>query len=137
MKRIFVLMMTVIIALSLSSCWSTRTSVGGYTYSKKVDKESTYTFAKGKQVYLFWGLIPCGRTNVATPADGNCQIRTKHGFLDAFLTIITGGVLSMQTIKVNAPKPKTPNAAPTATTVTPQSPEVNDAELDAVKQLLQ
>lgn len=139
MKRILVLMLTIVIALSFSSCWSTRTSVGDYKHATKVEKESTYTYSKGKQTYLFWGLVPLGRTNVATPADGNCEIRTRHGFLDAFLTLITGGLFSMQSIKVKAPKTERPadaSGVSAAPAVAPAPAASNDAELDAVKQLL-
>ncbi len=140
MKRNPVLFLMIAAALSLTSCWSTRTCVGDYKHTTKVDKESTYTYSKGKQTYLFWGLIPLGRTNVATPADGNCEIRTRHGFLDALLSFITGGLFSMQTIKVKAPKTETPAAAtvsPATDAASPQSSAAtHDAELDAVKQML-
>jgi len=56
--------------------------------------------------YLFGGLMSIGHTRVIMPADGNCEIRTRHGFFDAFVTAITGGVFSVQTIKVNAPARK-------------------------------
>ena len=69
----------VIIALCsilLSSCMMTKTSVGAY-------KESTgkeYTYDKGKQMWLFWGLVPIGRTDVSTPTNGECEVITKFKF---------------------------------------------------------
>lgn len=89
-------------ALLLPSCYGTRTSVGEYRELSK--NSSTYTYAKGKQCYLFWGLVPLGRTNVNTPGDGNCEIRTKHSFGDFLVSLITAGIFQMQTIKVMAPK---------------------------------
>lgn len=53
-------------------------------------------------MYLFWGLIPIGRTSVATPVNEPCQVRTSYRFVDALVSSITGGVFSMQTIKVMA-----------------------------------
>lgn len=103
MKKQFMLL-AVIAAATLSSCYSTKTSVGTYREQVKVEKTDTYNYSKGKQAYLFWGFIPLGRTQVATPQHGNCQVKTRQGFLDALVTLLTGGVFSMQTIKVKAPK---------------------------------
>ncbi len=102
MKKNLMLLMMAAAVLLLPSCYATRTNVGGYREEIKEEKARTYTYAKGKQVYLFWGLIPIGRTSVATPVDGTCQIRTRHGFGDAILSFFTGGIVSMQTIKVVA-----------------------------------
>lgn len=99
MKRnLFLILLSVIL---LSSCMMTRTNVG--TYRQMPGEE--YTFSKGKQVYLFWGLLPLGYTNVATPDDGNCQIRTYHNFWDFLLSAVTAGIFDMQTIKVKAKRP--------------------------------
>lgn len=37
------------------SCYATRTNVGGYREDKKEAHARSYTYAKGKQVYLLWG----------------------------------------------------------------------------------
>ena len=42
---------------------STRTSVANY---QMTDGEEM-CYSKGRQCYLFWGLVPLGRTRVATP----------------------------------------------------------------------
>ena len=102
MKAINIFMVAVV-ALMLTSCYTTRTAVGNYTVMVKVDKAQSYTYAKGKQVHIFWGIIPVGRTQVATPIDGNCQIKTQRRFIDAFVTALTGGIVSIQTITVRAP----------------------------------
>ncbi len=78
----------------------TKTSVGEY----KQQTGEEYTYAKGKQLWLFWGIIPVGRTSVATPPDGNCEVVTKLKFGDFLISGLTGGILTSQTIKVNAKK---------------------------------
>ncbi len=77
---------------------TTKTSVG--TYKEKQGDE--YTYSKGKQFWLFWGLIPLGRTNLNTPKDGNCEVVTKYNFGDMLVNGLTGGVIMSYTIKVKA-----------------------------------
>lgn len=90
--------------LLLSSCYGTKTYVGRYREIVKVENQDTYNYSKGKQVYFLWGFFPMGRTQVATPEHGNCQIKTRFGALDMLVTVLTGGVFSVKTIKVKAPK---------------------------------
>ncbi len=87
----------------LHSCMTTKTNVGTY---KEIQGEE-YTYAKGKQLWLFWGLIPLGRTDVNTPNDGNCQVITRHNFGDVLIGGITGGILTSHTIKIKAKRPAT------------------------------
>lgn len=94
------LVITIILAPTFNSCMVTKTSVGEYT--ELTGQE--YTYAKGKQLWLFWGIIPLGRTNVNTPKDGNCQVITKYNFGDFLITGLTGGILSSYSIKVQAKK---------------------------------
>lgn len=108
-SRIFVASVFMLAVLTLlPSCMTTRTSVGSY----RETEGDEYVYAKGKQCYLFWGLVPLGRTRVATPADGNCEVRTRYGFWDAFLSVITGGIFEMQSIRVYAKHPQ--KSAPAA-----------------------
>lgn len=113
MKKLILLLL---LAVFCTSCYTTRTSIGDYRTATKADKADTYVYAKGKQCYLFWGLIPLGRTRVSVPKNGNCEVRTSVNVLDGFLSLITGGIFSMQTIKVQAPKsahmPPSPSGAP-------------------------
>lgn len=102
MKKNLLLFMALVCAMLLPSCYATRTWVGDYREEKKIEKMGTYKYAKSKQAYLFWGLLPIGHTRVATPPEGNCEIRTRVGFFDGFVSVITGGLVSVQTIKVNA-----------------------------------
>lgn len=98
------MMLIVILALtfssSLTSCMTTKTSVGEYTEAQG----SEYTYAKGKQFWLFWGLLPMGRTNVNTPGDGNCEVITKFNFGDVLISGLTGGLVTSYSIKVKAKK---------------------------------
>ena len=108
-SKIFVASVFMLAVLTLlPSCMTTRTSVGSY----RETEGDEYVYAKGKQCYLFWGLVPLGRTRVATPADGNCEVRTRYGFWDAFLSVIPGGIFEMQSIRVYAKHPQ--KAAPAA-----------------------
>ena len=97
--RLIVLIM-ITISMTLTSCLTTKTSVGNY---RETDGEE-YTYAKGKQLWLLWGIFPLGRTNVNTPGNGSCEVVTRFNFGDVLLTSITGGILSSYTIKVKAKK---------------------------------
>lgn len=96
MKKLLVLL--VIATLGLSSCLTTKTSVGDY----RASTEASYTYAKGKQLWLFWGLLPLGRTDVETPSSGSCMVITRYNFGDVLLSGLTGGLISSYTIKVKA-----------------------------------
>ena len=108
MRKIISLLVLLIVITT--SCFVTKTNVGRYA-----DLEGKpYTYAKGKQVTLFWGLIPMGYTDVRTPPDGNCQIITKFNFGDLLVDLITGGIVNIHTIKVKA-KQKTEEVSPAPT----------------------
>lgn len=85
-----------------SSCMTTKTSVGEY----KQQDGDVYTYAKAKQIWLFWGIVPIGRTDVATPTDGNCEIVTRKNVADVIITVLTVGIVTTHTIKVHAKKIK-------------------------------
>ncbi len=108
MKKSFFLLFAVLMVLP--SCMSTRTSVANY----QMTEGEEVCYSKGRQCYLFWGLVPLGRTRVATPPDGVCEVRTRYGFWDAFVSLITGGIFEMQQIKVYTKKPAKAAATSTA-----------------------
>lgn len=110
MKKSFFLLFALLMVLP--SCMSTRTSVANY----QMTEGEEVCYSKGRQCYLFWGLVPLGRTRVATPPDGVCEVRTRYGFWDAFVSLITCGIFEMQQIRVYTKKP-----AKVATTSTPPS----------------
>ncbi len=84
------------IITSLSSCMTTKTSIGAYETTK--GEESTYS--RGKQAWFLWGIVPLGRTNVETPPDGNCKLTTRRNVEDIFISIITLGLVQLYSIKI-------------------------------------
>lgn len=92
--------MTVAVSSMLSSCMTTKTSVGDF----KELQGKEYTYSKGKQFWLFWGIVPIGRTNVNTPGDGNCEVVTRFNFSDVLISGLTGGIVTSYSIKVKAKK---------------------------------
>jgi hypothetical protein len=92
----------VCVSFLCSSCMTTKTSVG--TFREQQGQE--YTYAKGKQLWLFWGLIPVGRTNVNTPGDGNCEVITRLNIGDVLISGFTFGIVTSTTIKVKAKRPE-------------------------------
>jgi hypothetical protein len=93
-------LLAIVISLTFQSCMTTKTSVGNY---READGEE-YTYAKGKQLWVFWGLFPIGRTNVNTPGSGSCEVITRFNFGDVLITGLTAGIISSYTIKVKAKK---------------------------------
>jgi len=90
----------VLCSILLSSCMMTKTSVGAYKES--IGKE--YTYDKGKQMWLFWGLVPIGRTDVSTPTSGECEVITKFKFGDVLISGLTAGIVTSYSISVKAKK---------------------------------
>lgn len=95
MKRITIIAFFAIAVMGLSSCYTNRVNVAGYTSDFGVEK----TYDRAKQWYLFEGLIPIGRAHVNTPSDGVCQIRSYYSPLDALITVLTAGLVSTRTVK--------------------------------------
>jgi len=101
MKKSIILLLLGVLTL-MPSCLVTRTGV--QTYNEV--QGTPYLYAKGRQCYLFWGLLPLGWTSVATPADQPCQVRTRTGFVDGLVTTLTAGIFTMQQVRVYAKRPK-------------------------------
>ncbi len=98
--NLYRLTLAICVAVLMSSCMTTKTNVGAFRESQGHE----YTYAKGRQLWLFWGLLPLGRTSVSTPGDGNCQVITKLNFGDFLIYGITGGFVVTESIKVVAKK---------------------------------
>ena len=81
-----------------SSCMVTKTSVGKY----KEQEGKSYSYDKGKQYWLLWGIMPMGNQQVSTPTTGSCQISEKYTIFDMVISGITGGILTSRTIEVRA-----------------------------------
>ena len=99
-NKLILLSISLMLCCFLNSCMTTKTSVGAF----KETQGNTYTYAKGKQVWLLWGIFPMGRTNVSTPTNGSCQVITRLNGVDFLISGITGGIVITETIKVEAKK---------------------------------
>lgn len=97
-KMVLYFCTAIILSSSLTSCMTTKTSVGEFKETQGYE----YTYAKGKQVWLFWGLLPMGRTNINTPNNGTCEVITRFNLADFLITGLTGGLVKSYTIKVKA-----------------------------------
>jgi hypothetical protein len=97
-KLTFHFLILVLIVALTSSCLTTKTSVGDFNDKPGVE----YTYAKGKQIWLFWGLIPLGRTSVNTPQEKDCKVITRFNFSDVLVSSLTGGLVTTYTIKIKA-----------------------------------
>jgi hypothetical protein len=100
MKKIQILSIVLLSSMLMSSCMTTKTSVG--SFNEEEGKE--YVYDRGKQMWLFWGLLPIGRTDLSTPSDGTCEIVTKFKFTDVLISSLTGGLVTSYSIKVKDKK---------------------------------
>ena len=98
MKNIYSLLLCC--SFLFTSCMTTSTTVGAY--SEEAGRQ--YTYAKGKQIWLGFGLIPLGIVDVSTPVDGNCEVISKFTFGDFLISGLTGGIVSSRTIIVKDKK---------------------------------
>lgn len=96
-KSVMLLILSVVFLLP--SCMVTKTNVKNYA-----DLEGQeYYYAKGRHMYLFWGLLPVGKPAITQPVEIEpCQVRTSTEFVDGLVSTITGGIFSMQTVGVLA-----------------------------------
>lgn len=99
----------------LTSCMTTKTPVGNYLSQQ--GREVTYD--KGKQMWLFWGIVPIGRQHVNTPSSGDCQVVTRFRLSDVLISGLTAGILTSYSIKVEVKKGNDMSDQPAAP-VTPQ-----------------
>lgn len=95
-----IIALSVVAAFLCTACMTTKTTVG--EFKEKTGNE--YVYGKGKQLWLFWGLFPLGRTNVNTPSDGSCEVITHYTLGDVVLSGLTGGLVVSYSIKVKAKK---------------------------------
>lgn len=89
-------------AVLSTGCMTTKTNVGEF----REMEGKNYTYAKSKQIWLFWGLIPMGRTDTPTPQHGNVQVITRFNFGDFMVRTLTAGIVMTATVKVVAKKEK-------------------------------
>jgi len=92
--------MILVIAMLFTSCMTTKTTVGAFREAEGPE----YTYAKSKQIWFFWGLLPLGRSDTPTPADGSCRIISRNNAVDILISTFTAGLVISRTIKVRAKK---------------------------------
>ncbi len=107
MKTIQILFFSISLVL-LQSCLATKTPVGEFLGQEG----KTTTYDKGKQFWLFWGIMPIGKTHVNTPEHGNCQVVTKFRFSDVLISGLTGGLVTSYSIKVEIKEARGDNPDP-------------------------
>lgn len=99
MKRL--LITGALLGVLLTSCMTTKTTIGNY----KEAEGKPYKYSKGKQLWLFWGFVPLGRTNVNTPEQKGFKLITRHNVSDIIITGLTFGIITSYTIKIKVKKP--------------------------------
>ncbi len=97
MKKLLLLISIVVCGIMMQSCMTTRTPVGDYYQAQHTER-----YSKSKQAWLFFGLVPLGRTHTNTPNDGRpCMIEEKYTFGDVVLNGLCSWMLGLhfRTIK--------------------------------------
>jgi len=89
---------SLLVSILLSSCFVTRTTVG---YGPMGTELRTRTFSKVKQRYVVFGLIPLNKATPQLPPQGTgYEIKTSFNFIDAIVTLVTGGIYGQRTVKI-------------------------------------
>jgi hypothetical protein len=126
MKKLVYL--TVLCGMFLTSCMTTKTPVGEFLGQEG----KTTTYDKGKQFWLFWGILPIGKTHVSTPGHGNCQVVTKFKVSDALISGLTGGLVTSYSIKVEVKEGRGDDPNPNSPEVpVPHKPSEKSDEIRA------
>jgi len=97
MKKFLPLIVLSLFALSMSSCFVNRHTVGEGPIGKS---GPTAKFSHNKQIYLFWGLVSLGQSSPVAPPDCGYQIKSCFNFFDCLATTVTGGIFSMRNVKI-------------------------------------
>lgn len=98
MKSIFNQLVIISIILLLgTSCMTHRHTVGEGPVGRK---GKTEIHSRAKQGYIFWGLVPLGRPQPATPSHGNYQIKSGSNVGDAILGTLTLGIVTFRTVRI-------------------------------------
>jgi hypothetical protein len=93
-KQIYSVVFVVLLAITMTSCYSLSYSVGKGSQSG--------VEIKGKNHYLIEGLIPVKTSDVKQLSDGSTDYNVKivHSFVDGLLAAITGGLYTPTTVIV-------------------------------------
>ena len=91
----------VILLFSLNSCFINRTPVGYFQGGKDIE---SVKYDKKKQMYVLWGFLALKHPEVKTPADCGYVVKTSFNGVDVIASILTCGIFSMRTIKIEVLK---------------------------------
>ncbi len=76
--------------------------------TESTPQENFEVVAKKKVFYLFWGLLPLGDNSTGNMIEKseakNLRVVVKADFVDIIIYVLTGGILSSQTVSVETPK---------------------------------
>jgi hypothetical protein len=95
MKNFKVLVVAIMMAFTMSSCYTMTHQVGKGAQGSSVEK--------GKQWFALWGLVPISKADSKTMAGGatDYTITTKHSFIDLIISGFTNIVtISVKTVEV-------------------------------------
>jgi hypothetical protein len=94
MKKLIYSVFAVLLAITMTSCYSLTYSVG--------KGSQTGTTVTGHNHYVIGGLIPVGTSDVKQLAGGatNYDVTIVHTFVDGLLSAITGGIYTPTTTVV-------------------------------------
>jgi len=101
MKSLLKFSALLIVILSLNSCFINRQPVGYIQTGKGIE---TVKYTKKKQMYVLWGLMALKHPEVKTPTECGYIVKTSFNGIDAIVTILTGGIFSMRTVKIEVLK---------------------------------
>jgi hypothetical protein len=96
MKNNLTLIVLFLVLVSLNSCYVNRTTVG----NGPVGKAESVRYSHKKQLYVLWGLMALKHAQPETPIECGYQIKTSFNAVDAIVSVLTGGIFSMRTVKV-------------------------------------
>ena len=89
-----------VVAVIMSSCYTTRTSLGDFNKLTDNGDTNTIVYSREKQCYVISDLVPLKMKHAPVPSTGNAQVVTKRKFLDGLVSDFTLGIFTMRTIEV-------------------------------------
>ena len=95
MKNITLIVLTILFAFSMTSCYTLEHTVGDGAQGSTVEKQ--------KQWYALWGAVPINEVDSKEMAGGaeDYTIKSQHKFVDQLITFFTAYVsITVQTVEV-------------------------------------
>jgi hypothetical protein len=101
MKNLLKFTVLFFVLVSLSSCFINKSNVNGLQAGKGID---LVKYDKKKQLYVLWGLAALKHPEVKVPAECGYRIKTSFNGADVIVSILTAGIFSMRTVKIEVLK---------------------------------